>query len=194
MKHRNGIKKILKLSFIFIQVLTFIYAIALGVMSIILFYKVKDILQLTYKNLLLLLAISFTSAGLSLIGFQLINTKKKFKYVIYIFLSLLLMNLEFVLALKSSLLPEKSIKWGENIWIGLSEYQRNFLQEKFKCCGFKNKDDMSGAICDYEGVGCLKVLYDVSVSIRSFIERSVVFVLFIESIGLGIIATLRFRR
>lgn len=194
MKHKKSIKKFLKSFFILIQAIVFMYSISLKIIAFTVYLKARDILQMSLGVFLLLFGISSTSALSSILGFHILNTKKKLKLTFWILITMFLINFQVILAIKSSLLPEKSLFWGDNIWEGMNEYQKNFVQERFKCCGFRDTSDRNATVCNFKDKSCFKVLYNLSLSLRMFIERSVVFMLFIESMGVCIVSLIKYRR
>lgn len=194
MRHRSVVKKILKISFILIQTLIFISSICLSVISLTIYFKGRDLFNIKFHTLIMLISMSAMSFLSSLVGLQAIKSKQKIKLFSFILLTIILLNIQVVISIKSSMIPEKSAEWGENMWNGMNMYQRNFVQKKFNCCGFRDINDRPGLNCGTNDVGCFNVLYQISLSLRSLIEKSVVFLFFIESGGLVIISLLKLRK
>jgi tetraspanin-15 len=194
MRHRSGVKKILKISFVLIQTIIFISSICLSIISFTFYYKGHDLFNVKIQTIFMMISMSVLSFASSLVGFQAINSRKKLRLFSFILLTVILLNIQIVVSIKSSMLPEKSAVWGESMWDGMNMYQKDFVQKKFNCCGFRDKDDRPGLTCGLSTVGCFSVLYQVSLSLRSLIEKSVVFLFFIESGGLVIISLLKLRK
>lgn len=193
MHYKKVVKKIFKVLFILIQTLIFISSISISVISMTIYYKASLLVIILLYYLFVMQVISILGLITSMLGMNTINSRKKIKLFSFTAFTLILMNIEILLALKSSLIPEKSTEWGDNAWGRMDEYQKEFIQTKFNCCGFKEASDRPGIECMGD-VGCLYILYSLSRSLRSFIEKTMVFLFLIESTGLGIISMLKLRR
>lgn len=188
MHHKNSVKKAFKLSFILIQTLLFISSICISVISITIFLKGHKLFQIRYSHLFLILIMAILSFITAILGLKAISSRKKVQIFSFLFCTLILMNIQMIVSIKSSLLPEKSISWGQALWINLNDYQKEFFKKKFQCCGWKEN-----LTCNNK-ISCHDVLYKLALSLRFFIEKSLIFMFFIESVGLAILAILKLKK
>lgn len=194
MHHKSKVKKIYKLIFFLIQAVVFISSITISIISLTIYYKGRYILRIPTHYLFLsqiLCALSFTS---SIIGLKTMHSKKRIRLFFYIIFTLILMNLQVIISLKSSMIPEKSHTWGDRLWSNLDLEQKTFIQNKFQCCGFDKTTDRPAGTCLFKSEACYSILHAMSLSVRSLIEKTMIFLFLTESTGIGIVALLRLRR
>jgi hypothetical protein len=122
------------------------------------------------------------------------HSKKKIKLFFYIAFTIILMNIQVMISLKSSLIPEKFYSWGDNLWDTLGRDQKEFIQNRFQCCGFSDVNDRPGGVCLYKSNSCYKILHGMTLSMRSLIEKTLIFLFLTESTGIGIISSLKLRK
>lgn len=188
MHHKNSVKKTFKLSFILIQTILFISSICISVISVTIFIKGHKLFHLKYSHLIILLMMAILSSITAILGLRAISSRKKVRLLSFYFSTIILMNLQMIVSIKTSLIPEKSLSWGQMIWTNLNEYQKDFFRKKFNCCGWLEDIECTN------GVKCHDVLFKLALNLRSIVEKSIIFMFFIESVSMVILALLKLKK
>ncbi|KAF9763941.1 hypothetical protein NGRA_0943 [Nosema granulosis] len=193
MHHKSKVKKIFKLAFFLIQAMVFVSSITISMISFTVFYRGR-FLNIPAKYLFIsqvLCTLSFTS---SIIGMKTMHSKRRIRMFFYIVFTLILMNLQVLISLKSSMIPEKAHTWGDRLWENMDVEQKRFVQNKFQCCGYDSITDRPAEVCLFKNENCYNVLHAMSLSLRSLIEKTMIFLFITESTGIGILALIKLRR
>lgn len=193
MHHKSTVKKTFKVMFFFIQALVFISGVGGSIVGTTVYLTSHELLQIPPKALVLSHLLSILEVLSAILGYTALASRRKLRMLVYISITLILMNTQAIMAAKSWVIYERSRAWGDWRWSSLSENQRNFVQTKLKCCGFSNPTDRSGSSCGGEK-GCVDVVYKLSRSVSILIQKILMFLFFFESVGIGILSMLRLRK
>lgn len=194
MHHKKTVKKIFKVLFFFIQALLFISAVSLLITSITIYVKSHELLNIPLQLLMLSFLLSVLETLSATFGYASLTSKKRLKMFIYITATLMLMNTQIIMIIKSSIIHEKVQAWADKRWNVLSNDQKNFVQAKFRCCGLLNPNDRSGSVCSGVERGCMPIISVFSKNISVLVQKILVFSFFFESVSIGILSMLRLRK
>ncbi|WEL39943.1 tetraspanin-like protein [Encephalitozoon hellem] len=193
MHHKSTVKKTFKVVFFFIQALVFISGVGGSIVGTTIYLTAQELLQIPAKILMLSYTIGALEVLSAILGYTALSSRRKLRMLVYISITLVLMNIQAIIAVKSWDVYERSREWGDWRWSSLTENQRNFVQAKFRCCGFYNAADRSGSSCGGEN-GCVGAVYKLSKSVSKLIQKILMFLFFFESVGVGILSMLRLRK
>lgn len=193
MHHRGTVKKVFKVAFFFIQTTLFVSGISLLVVATTLYAKAHDALQIPLRMLVFAYILGILEILSAAFGYTSLASKRRLRMFVYICATLVLMNVQVIVAIKSALLRENSYSWATERWTSLSNDQKNFIQTRFRCCGLLSPADRPGTTCGAER-GCIPVVFDLSKAMATVLQRILLFSFFFESMGMGILTMLRLRR
>ncbi|CAD26081.1 hypothetical protein [Encephalitozoon cuniculi GB-M1] len=193
MHHKSTVKKTFKVLFFFIQALGFISGIGVLIVGTTIYATAHEILQIPTKMLMLSYVLGILEVLSAVLGYTALASRRRLRMLVYISTTLILMNVQAIMAVKSTVIHERSRAWADWRWDSLNEEQRNFVQSKFKCCGFLDSSDRSGSSCGGSD-GCVDAVYKLSKSTASLMQRTLMFSFFFESVGMGILSMLRLRK
>lgn len=101
------------------------------------------------------------------------------------------MNIQVVLTLKSNEMVEQSRPWINFNWSKFSDTQRGFIQEQLQCCGLETTSDRVSGKCKYENT-CMEKFVQIGKNLRNITQKFILVLFFIETLGLLILALLKF--
>lgn len=194
MHHKNTVKKTFKILFFLIQALLFISGIALLIVSTTVYMKSHELLQIPPRMLVFSHVLGVLEVMSAVFGYGSLASRRRLRMFVYISTTLILMNIQVIMAIKSSAIHEKSFAWADTRWNDLNNDQRNFVQSKFECCGLLEPSDRNGTMCPGAERSCMSVISRFSKSISTLLQRVLVFSFFVESVGVGILTMLRLRK
>jgi tetraspanin-15 len=194
MHQRQAVKKMFKISFYILQAALFVSAVAIAIVALTVYIKIHKPLRLPPEALLFTLALALLEMSSASLAYASAVSRKRLKMLVYLTVTLLVMNLQVFLAVKSSSLHERSFKWADTRWSGLIDEQRNFIQKEFKCCGLNNTSDRSGSSCGTAAAACMPVIATMAKKVEALIQRVLISSFFVESVGVGILALLKLRK
>ncbi|AFN84141.1 hypothetical protein EROM_111600 [Encephalitozoon romaleae SJ-2008] len=193
MHHKSTVKKTFKVVFFFIQALVFISGVGGSIVGTTVYLTAHELLQIPEKVLVISYLLSILEVLSAILGYTALVSRRKLRMLVYVLITLILMNTQAMMAVKGWTIYERSRAWGDWRWSSLTENQRSFVQTKFKCCGFSNPTDRSGPNCG-GGKGCADVVYKLSRNVSVLMQRILMFLFFFESVGIGILSMLRLRK
>lgn len=193
MHHKSTVKKTFKVLFFFIQALMFISGIGVLIVGATVYTTSHELLEMPPKILVLSSTLGMLEVLSGVLGYTALASRRRLRMFVYVAITLILMNAQAIMAVKSSVIHERSNVWADRRWGLLSENQRDFVQSKFRCCGFLSPSDRSGPSCAGEG-GCAGAIHELSRNISTLVERVLMLSFFLESVGIGILSMLRLRK
>ncbi|ADM12659.1 uncharacterized protein Eint_111600 [Encephalitozoon intestinalis ATCC 50506] len=193
MHHKSTVKKTFKVLFFFIQALVFISGVGGSIVGTTVYLTAHELLQIPKKALVISYTLGILEVTSGILGYTALVSRRKIRMLVYILITLILMNAQAMAVVKNSAIYEKSHSWADQRWSLLSEEQRNFIQMKFRCCGFFNPADRNGSSCGGE-YGCAETIDKLSKSTVKLLQKILMFLFFLESVGVGILSMLRLRK
>lgn len=112
--------------------------------------------------------------------------KPRFTYTFtYVIVALLIMNFDIILVSLEHEIVMNTPNYTEKKWDRLSDEQKEHVQSKLNCCGFKDKNDRS--VSDCNGVGCKDVFIEIVEGVKKKSERFVFGVFVLKSLSLAVL-------
>ncbi|ELQ74177.1 Tetraspanin family integral membrane protein [Trachipleistophora hominis] len=192
MKGKETIKKGLMILFIVVQSLFLVFSILLIVLLITLYSKLRSYLMLSVKPLLISLSISSLYVLLPVIGILIIVRHRITYTFLYIVMVLLLMNFDILLVSMEYNMVKNTPGYTDKAWDKLSNEQREHVQTKLGCCGFRDRNDRS--VGDCENVGCRDVFLGIVEGVKNKSERFLIGVFALKSLSLALVAMMSMRK
>jgi tetraspanin-15 len=194
MHQKQTVKRMFKVSFYILQAMLFVSAIAIAIMAVTIYARIHKPLKLPSRALVFTLVLSILETSSACLAYCSAVSKKRLRMLVYLTVTLLLMNLQVFLAVKSSNLHEKSFKWADTKWNEMFDEQRNFIQKEFRCCGLSSIGDRSGSSCGTATTGCMPAIAALAGKVEALVQRVLISSFFVESVGIGILALLKLRK
>lgn len=185
------IKTILKSIFLLLQISILFSGITSFIICTALYFKIGYIFNYRTKSMIPLLFLSTLSIVNGIFGMMCISSKKKIKVFFFVLSLISLMDIQIVIAFKSNKLVENNKSWMNDRWNMISNEQKNFLETKFKCCGFETRTDRNSSGCKFKN-SCYSELNEITIKLRDFIQRFLIALFLIESVSLCVFSFLKF--
>lgn len=192
MKGKETVKKGLMILFVIVQSLFLIFSVLLIVLLITLYSKLRSYLMLSVKPLLISLSISLMYVFLPVIGMLIVMRRRNTYTFLYIIMVLMLMNFDILLVSMEYSMVKNTPGYTDRAWDKLSNEQREHVQTKLGCCGFRDKNDRSVGECD--NVGCRDVFLGIVEGVKNKSERFLIGVFALKSLSLALVAMLSMRK
>lgn len=175
--------------------LTQIVVITSGVVSFLSLYllllKSDSLIPLPSKYVFPITAISILAVGNGLLGLSCLNSDRRTKVFLFVLTLSALMNIQILLAISSNRMLDRRVQWMNERWSRLTTPQKQFIQQKFKCCGLETTSDRTTAQCDFS-VPCGAVIKGILRTLRNVSQSALVYMFFIESVSLCSLVFLKF--
>lgn len=188
---KSEIKSGLRVIFLLLQTLIILSGLVSGILILAIYFRSSSFFGIAFKSLFpVLMACAFSAAN-GCLGYTCLSSHKKMRLFLFILSLASLLNLQIILAIKSNGIVENSRPWISARWGGLSDSQREFIQDKFQCCGLETVSDRSGSGCTH-AAECLGKFRKISISLRGLSQGFLLFMFFTETLSLCILSFLKF--
>lgn len=179
-----------KILFIFLQFLLMFLGIASLIIVLPLYIRINSITTIMFKHIFPILFESFLCMFTSCVGFLYIVKKHKYLYCVFVFSLIILLNLQLFMILNNFEIIEKIKPWINNSWTSFSDFQRDYIQKQFKCCGLETLNNINSDKCEYTNV-CMDTFLNIIKNLQYFLNKFTLALFIIETIGLLILALVK---
>lgn len=188
---KDKVSKCTKILFHILQIIILLFGVFSMVLSIFLFAKTDSLIPLPVKYLAPAMAICILSIVNGYLGFVCLNSERKTKTFLFILTLCCLLNLQIFLAIKSNNIVENSSKWTNGRWNSFSLQQRSYIQKQFGCCGLETVNDRAAGKCNFD-IPCGPFFEKMLKTIRSVIQKILIYMFFVETVSLSTYGFLKF--
>ena len=191
MIEKKGVKDVLKICFVLLQILLAIAGSASLIAKSIFYVKLSSFTTISVSATLLMFLCPLLALWCGLYGYTCLSSRKKIHIFFYVISLTALMNFQVILAMKSGRFVENSRGWLHTQWHGLSDRQKNVVQEKMQCCGFETATDEPGSKCKSE-ISCSEQISPILILLRNRLQKLLLGLFFVETLCLCLISFLKF--
>lgn len=185
------VRKVLKVGFHLLQVLVVFSGVSTLVLVLVLYLRSNSLVPVSLSSLVPVIVICILSVANGYLGFNSVNSEKKTKIFLFILTIAAIMNFQIILAVRSNRIVENREAWINSRWESFTDVQREYVQRKFRCCGLETVADRTTKSCVFRKP-CSEVFESISKTVRRFVQRSLIYMFFVESMSLTILAFLKF--
>ncbi|KCZ77478.1 hypothetical protein H311_01511, partial [Anncaliia algerae PRA109] len=114
-----------------------------------------------------------------------------YKVSLYIIAIITLVNFQAISLVKSSQLTENIHNVSKKFWSKIDSNQKILVEESLDCCGFSEKDDRTKC---KNRQPCLKVFAQVAKGFKNIAMRTIILLIFCESLSIALICLLKLRK
>lgn len=185
------VRKALKICFHLLQVVVIFSGISALVLVLVLYLRSNSLVAVSSSTLIPVTTVCILSIVNGYLGFNSVNSEKRTKIFLFVLTIAAIMNLQIILAVKSNKIVENREAWINSRWESFTDIQKVYVQQKFRCCGLETVNDRSTGGCRFQ-TPCSVVFESISKTVRRFVQRSLIYMFFVESLSLTILAFLKF--
>ena len=188
---QEKVRNCIKVAFYLLQVAVLLSGAFSIVLCIAIFTKKDSLVPIPNKYLAPISAMCILSLVNGFLGFVCLNSERKTKTFLFILTICALFNIQILLAMKSNKITENSETWMNDRWNHFSLRQRSFIQNNFGCCGLETIEDRVGGACSFD-IPCSLFFDKMLKTLKSLIQKILVFMFFLETVSLSIFGFLKF--
>lgn len=188
---QEKVRNCIKVLFYLLQVAVLLSGAFCIVLSLVLFTKKDSLIPIPSKYLAPITAMCILSLVNGYLGFVCLNSERKTKTFLFILTICALFNIQILLAMKSNKITENNEDWMNERWNYFSIQQKAFIQNKFGCCGLETTTDRASGKCVFD-VPCANFFEKMLRTLRSLIQKVLVFMFFLETVSLSTFGFLKF--
>ena len=181
----------LKVSFMLIQSAMIVVGVGFLALLIPVLGRLRGLVSLPCMTVLPVFLVGVFSVASGVLGCVSILRRNRLAAFAFILALVALMNLEVILSLKSGIFVENSRPWLSAQWSNFTNAQRNFVQQELACCGMETSGDRPGTTCSSQ-VPCVGKFLVILEKMRNISQKTLAVMFFLETVGLSILALLRF--
>lgn len=191
MHGKRTLKTVFKVAFLIFQSLLFITGVGLLLATLTFYAKGRKLFSLSAKVLVYLSILCTMLVVSAVSGFRTIGSKERWTVALYIVLILTAINMEALLIMKFPAMTDHVKKTGTSFWQRISEDQRIAIEKSFGCCGL---DSSGRKVSCGNQPPCLRMFYKTAWGFRSFAEKTLILLVFGQSLSIGLLCLLKLRK
>lgn len=176
--HRTA-KRVLRMSFTLIQLILFPLGIALTILSISLYIKLRNVFGIPFKLIMTLVFHHLLLIKIAVLGLNVINDYNRHLNLLYITLTLFAINIQ-LLGSVAYAMKEDAVKWAAGRFEIMNDRQRIYLTDSLKCCGFKGCEPLCGFVVEKLHAAIKGLLFKFAVGMIFFESLSIIILLILK--------------